>query len=92
MAGRDRRAVLRHARQHRIPLEAGGVLGREDLCERASRRLLSVIETARASGDYRWTGGTTSRFNLGLFRGIAALGYTALRRIEPSLPNVVIWE
>ncbi len=72
--------------------EAGGILGHNDLRERASRRLLSVIETARLSGDYRWTGGTTSRFNLGLFRGIAGVGYTALRRIEPSLPNVLIWE
>lgn len=72
--------------------EAGGILGRDDLCERASLRLLSVIETARSNGDYRWAGGTTSRFNLGLFRGIAGVGYTALRRIEPSLPNVVIWE
>jgi type 2 lantibiotic biosynthesis protein LanM len=72
--------------------EAAGVLGRDDLRERASRRLLSVIETARSSGDYRWTGGTTSSFNLGLFRGVAGVGYTALRRIEPSLPNVLIWE
>ncbi|OBI89219.1 type 2 lanthipeptide synthetase LanM family protein [Mycobacterium sp. 1245805.9] len=72
--------------------EAGGILGRDDLCERASQRLLSVIETARSSGDYRWTGGTTDRFNLGLFRGIAGVGYTALRRIKPSLPNVLIWE
>lgn len=72
--------------------EAGDVLGRDDLREVASRRLLSVIETARSRGDYRWTGGTTSRFNLGLFRGIAGVGYTVLRRIEPSLPNVLIWE
>ena len=72
--------------------EAGAVLGRDELCERAPRRLLSVIETARSRGDYRWTGGTSSRFNLGLFRGIAGVGYTVLRRIEPSLPNVLIWE
>ncbi|OBG36020.1 type 2 lanthipeptide synthetase LanM family protein [Mycobacterium sp. E3198] len=72
--------------------EAGGVLGRDDLRELASRRLLSVIETARSRGDYRWTGGTTGRFNLGLFRGVAGVGYTVLRRLEPSLPNVLIWE
>ena len=71
--------------------EAGGVLGRNDLREQASQRLLSVVETARSSGDYRWTSGT-SRFNLGLFRGIAGVGYTVLRRVEPSLPNVLIWE
>lgn len=72
--------------------EAADVLGRDDLRELASRRLLSVIETARSRGDYRWAGGTGSRFNLGLFRGIAGVGYTALRRIEPTLPNVLIWE
>lgn len=71
--------------------EAGAVLGRGDLRERASRRLLAVVETARSAGDYRWTNGT-SRFNLGLFRGIAGVGYTALRRVDPSLPNVLIWE
>ena len=71
--------------------EAGGVLGREDLRDTASQRLLSVVETARSSGDYRWTSGT-SRFNLGLFRGIAGVGYTVLRRVQASLPNVLIWE
>jgi lantibiotic modifying enzyme len=71
--------------------EAGGVLAREDLRDTASQRLLSVVETARSSGDYRWTSGT-SRFNLGLFRGIAGVGYTVLRRVQASLPNVLIWE
>jgi hypothetical protein len=37
-------------------------------------------------------GATTNPFNLGLFRGIAGVGHTVLRRIEPSLPNVLIWE
>ncbi len=71
--------------------EAGDVLGRNDLRDRASRRLLAVVATARSTGDYRWTNGT-SRFNLGLFRGVAGVGYTALRRVNPSLPNVLIWE
>jgi type 2 lantibiotic biosynthesis protein LanM len=71
--------------------EAGAVLRRSDLHERASRRLLDVMETARSTGDYRWNSGT-SRFNLGLFRGVAGIGYTALRRVDASLPNVLIWE
>jgi lantibiotic modifying enzyme len=29
---------------------------------------------------------------LGLFRGLAGVGYTALRRVDASLPNVLIWE
>jgi hypothetical protein len=27
-----------------------------------------------------------------LFRGLAGVGYTALRRVEDSLPDVLIWE
>jgi lantibiotic modifying enzyme len=71
--------------------EAGGVLSRSDLREKAAQRLLAVAQTARSSGDYRWNSGI-SRFNLGLFRGIAGVGYTMLRRVDTSLPNVLIWE
>ena len=66
-------------------------LGRKDLGELAARRLLSVIENAASSGDYRWNSGQ-GKFNLGLFRGIAGVGYTALRQVDGSLPNVLIWE
>ena len=71
--------------------EAGSALGRSDLCERASRKLAAVMETAAAAGDYRWTAGS-SRFNFGLFRGLAGVGYTMLRRAGESLPSVLVWE
>jgi len=71
--------------------EAGGVLGRGDLRELASKRLLAVAQSAATTGDYRWHGGK-GRFNLGLFRGLAGVGYTLLRRVNGSLPNVLIWE
>jgi class II lanthipeptide synthase len=71
--------------------EAGSALGRGDLRELASRRLLAVLQAAAARGDYRWNSGK-GRFNLGLFRGLAGVGYTALRRVDGSLPNVLIWE
>jgi len=71
--------------------EAGGALSRNELQERASRRLLTVIDSARSIGDYRWSNGN-SQFNLGLFRGVAGVGYTALRRVDASVPNVAIWE
>jgi lantibiotic modifying enzyme len=29
---------------------------------------------------------------LGLFRGVAGVGYTSLRQVDGSLPNVIIWE
>jgi lantibiotic modifying enzyme len=52
---------------------------------------MAVLETAAATGSYRWNSGK-SRFNLGLFRGLAGVGYTALRQADPSLPNMLIWE
>jgi len=71
--------------------EAGKELGRSDLIEAASRRLAAILERAQTSGDYRWNNGRW-RFNLGLFRGLAGVGYTVLRRIDASLPNALIWE
>jgi type 2 lantibiotic biosynthesis protein LanM len=71
--------------------EAGKALARADLSELASRRLAAVVANAAASGDYRWNGGAR-RFNLGLFRGLAGVGYTCLRQLAGSLANVLIWE
>ncbi len=71
--------------------EAATSLGRKDLGELAARRLLSVIESAASAGDYRWNSGQ-GKFNLGLFRGLAGVGYTALRQVDGLLPNVLIWE
>jgi len=70
---------------------AGGALERGDLADLASRRLMAVLERAAAAGDYRWNAGKR-QFNLGLFRGLAGVGYTLLRQIDPALPNVLIWE
>jgi lantibiotic modifying enzyme len=67
------------------------LLGRNDLQELAKRELASVLQNAADKGDYRWNSGER-RFNLGLFRGMAGVGYTALRQVDPSLPNVLIFE
>ncbi len=71
--------------------EAGSALGRSDLRELASRRLMTLLEAATSTGDYRWNSGNR-QFNLGLFRGLAGVGYTSLRQVDGSLPNVIIWE
>lgn len=71
--------------------EAADTLGRDDLRLQATRRLRTVVDTARATDDYRWSSGT-GEFNLGLFRGLAGIGYTMLRGAHPTLPNVLIWE
>jgi type 2 lantibiotic biosynthesis protein LanM len=70
---------------------AGRFLDEPGLRDEAARRLASVIDAARRSGDYRWGNGHKD-FSLGLFRGIAGVGYTALRRLAPDLPDVLVWE
>jgi lantibiotic modifying enzyme len=71
--------------------EAGGVLGLDDLRGLAARRLLAVHENAVLAGEYKLSVGE-SKFNLGLFRGLAGVGYTLLRRVDGSLPNILVWE
>jgi lantibiotic modifying enzyme len=71
--------------------EAGEALNRADLRELAAQRLAAVLQNAASAGDYRWNSGKR-QFNLGLFRGLAGVGYTALRQVDASLPNVIIWE
>ena len=56
----------------------------------ARQRLLSVISAKSSRGGYRWSGGS-DRFNVGLFRGLAGVGYTCLRMIDDSLPNILVW-
>jgi type 2 lantibiotic biosynthesis protein LanM len=71
--------------------EAGDALGRDELRALAAQQLTAVLRTAAAAGDYRWNSGK-GRFNLGMFRGLAGVGYTLLRRLDGALPNVLIWE
>jgi lantibiotic modifying enzyme len=71
--------------------EAANVLQRGDLRELSTQRLWAVLENRISTHDYRWSGGAR-RFNVGLFRGLAGVGYTCLREVEDSLPNVLIWE
>jgi lantibiotic modifying enzyme len=71
--------------------EAGNALGRNDLRQLAAKQLSHVLASAATAGDFRWNSGRRE-FNLGLFRGLAGVGYTALRQVERSLPNVLIWE
>lgn len=70
---------------------AGRALGDTDASEIAAQRLSSVIATAREHGTYRWNGGA-QRFNVGLFRGLSGVGYSCLRELDDSIPNLLIWE
>lgn len=71
--------------------EAAHELDRDDLRDHASRRLAGVLSAATDRGDYRWNAGSR-RFNPGLFRGLAGVGYTVLRQIDSTLPNILFWE
>ncbi len=71
--------------------EAGKILDSGELRELATKRLIDVLSAEKSTGDLRWNAGKR-QFNLGLFRGLSGVGYTALRQIEPSLANVLIWE
>src|SRR5262249_45455045 len=70
---------------------AASAFGRAGLRDLAARRLAAVVEAAASAGDYQWGAGKR-QFNLGLFRGLAGVGYTCLRQVDAALPNVLIWE
>ncbi|HKP40676.1 type 2 lanthipeptide synthetase LanM family protein [Mycobacterium sp.] len=72
--------------------EAGKVQARDDLHELATKRLSAILQAKSAAGSYRWSVPVSSRFNVGLFRGLAGVGYTCLREVDDSLPNPLIWE
>ena len=71
--------------------EGGRVLRRSDLAVFSSERLSAVLANKLSTGDYRWSGGAR-RFNVGLFRGLAGVGYTCLREVDESLPNILIFQ
>jgi lantibiotic modifying enzyme len=76
---------------HREPDLHQRVCRRAAVRDEASRRMGALITAAEAYGDYHWDIGD-KRFNLGLFQGMAGVGYVMLRLIDPTLPNVLIWQ
>ncbi len=71
--------------------DSGKILGRDDLIALANNRFISLISEANKNGGYTYLT-KNADFNLGLFRGEAGVGYTALRRLDSNLPNVLLWE
>lgn len=65
--------------------------GTPHLHAEAERRARCILAEAERAGDYRWDGSGGKQLNLGLFRGLAGIGYTMLRRVSPTLPNVLTW-
>jgi lantibiotic modifying enzyme len=71
--------------------EAGELLNQPALGHLSDQRLAQIIANRQEQGDYAWNAGGTA-FNLGLFRGLSGVGYTILRKLDPQLPNVLMWE
>lgn len=62
------------------------------LAAEASAATRALLERAEASGSFGWNAAGDDD-NLGLFRGLAGIGYALLRRTAPeTLPNLLIWE
>lgn len=74
-------------------LNAGAIRGRADLLDAANARISEIAGRWVRDGDVRWDLGTMSRqYSVGLFRGLAGIGYVSLRTEAPELPNVLVWE
>jgi lantibiotic modifying enzyme len=71
--------------------EASELLSQPALGHLSDQRLAQIIANRQEQGNYAWDIGGTA-FNLGLFRGLSGVGYTILRKLDPSLPNVLMWE
>ena len=71
--------------------EASKLLADREIDELSDARMKEIIQGAEIKGDYIWNAGGVE-FNLGLFKGISGVGYTLIRRVDPSLPNVLTWD
>jgi type 2 lantibiotic biosynthesis protein LanM len=69
--------------------EAAAGLHREDVGDLADDLLGTVLAAAGVQGDFQWDDGSR-RFNIGLFRGLAGVGYSCLRQSARGLPNVLL--
>ena len=59
--------------------------------EEANSYLIHCVENSHKSA-YQFGGEEDSSLHLNLYRGIAGVGYTLLRKLDPTLPNILIWE
>ncbi len=69
-------------------IEAATLLNRPDLRSQAERWLAQIVTSRQSRGHFRWLTGD-DRVNISLFRGMAGLGYTALRFLNSELPSIL---
>ena len=70
-------------------LAAGQRLGDADALQGGAGRIARIGERWRETSDVRWDQGGKD-FNLGLMRGVAGIGYAALRAENPTLPRILV--
>lgn len=70
-------------------LSAGERLGDAEALRGGVERISKIGERWRESGDVRWDQGDKD-FNLGLMRGLAGIGYAALRVENRLLPRILV--
>lgn len=71
--------------------EAADFLAAPHYRDIARCRVTNIAHETNARADYSWDIGSRAS-NIGLFRGVSGVGYTFLRQLHPSLPNILLWE
>jgi type 2 lantibiotic biosynthesis protein LanM len=72
--------------------EYGKISGNDYYCQLAKSRLSDIIGNTKDNRfGYRF-GGVAEGFHVSLFRGLAGVGYTLLRQLDDSLPNVLYFD
>jgi type 2 lantibiotic biosynthesis protein LanM len=66
-----------------------GFKSETEINDEALKRLMSILLSEKLQGDFIFSTGA-KKYNLGLFKGLSGIGYTLLRRLDNSLPNVLL--
>ena len=71
--------------------EAGSTLIDSNLDALSSERFMAILAASKENNGFCAITNDL-QFNLGLFRGAAGIGYTALRQFNSHLPNILLWQ
>lgn len=72
--------------------EAGQFLDTPGLTNLATERFVEMITHAEPDFAFRWTTVGSANYNIGFFRGLAGIGYAAIRLSGAKIPNILIFE
>lgn len=72
--------------------ELGQSQNKNEFSNLAAKRLEAIILSRDIEGEFRFAAGGNIDFNLGFFRGATGIGYSVLRQLDRTLPNVLLLE